>query len=221
MDVVWIGGGILLLLFGGDWLVRGAVALASRFGLSPMVIGLTLVGFGTSMPELAASLDAALSGAPDIAIGNVVGSNIANILLILGVSALISPIGVSRSEIKRDGAVLIAATLASLTIFLGGEIGRAAGAAGLALLALYVLLTVRSGNVVPEVLAPDHTLPLPVWHAAGMAVMGLGAVIAGAGLLVDGATGFARMSGVSEAAIGLTVVAVGTSLPGEYPKLCV
>ncbi|MFZ5961689.1 calcium/sodium antiporter [Thalassococcus sp. BH17M4-6] len=212
MDILLIALGLPALLGGGELLVSGAVALALRLGLSPMVIGLTLVGFGTSTPELLTSLRAASQGAPDIALGNVVGSNIANILLILGLAALIRPMAVAdRAGFRRDGGWMLAAGLACALLVLLPVIGRGAGLGLLAGLAAFLWLTLRRAT--PDAPADVAGPPRPLWQAALAFTAGLGLTLLGAVLLVDGATGLARDFGVSEAVIGLTLVAVGTSLP--------
>ena len=212
MHYLLIAAGFATLLLGGEVLVRGAVGVARRAGLPPLVIGLTLVGFGTSMPELLTSVNAALVGAPGIAVGNVVGSNVANILLILGVAALMAPIAVDRAAFRRDAASLILATLLAGALLATGALGRTAGLILVAGLAAFLFATLRSGGGIAE---PDEAEgPMP-GRAASWALFGggLAFVILGADLLVRGATGLARDLGVSEAVIGLTVVAVGTSLP--------
>jgi cation:H+ antiporter len=210
--------GLALLLVGGDLLVRGAVGVASRLGLSPMVIGLTLVGFGTSTPELLTSLQGALAGAPGIAVGNVVGSNIANILLILGVAALIRPVAVERAGFLRDAAVLALATAAAIALCLAGGVGRVAGAVLLAGLVAYLVAALRFSGPAPAAVdageadlapAPPQRLALSLGLFAG----GLLLVLGGARLLVDGAVALAAAAGLSETVIGLTIVAIGTSLP--------
>ena len=209
IDVALVLAGFALLLLGGEGLVRGAVAVAGRMGLSPMVVGVVLVGFGTSMPEMAASLRAAFGGSPGIAVGNVVGSNIANVLLILGIAALLAPIAVSRAELTRDGGAMMLATAVGIAALLtGAALGRMEGALMLAGLAAYMTYALRSGSGEP-VEDSGTTLGLGV----GMAAAGLVGVILGADLLVRGAVDLAAASGLSEAAIGVTVVAVGTSLP--------
>jgi len=210
--------GLALLLWGGDWLVRGAVAVAERLGLPPLVIGLTLVGFGTSMPELLTSVQGALAGAPGIALGNVVGSNIANILLILAVAALIRPIEVERAAFGRDAAVLAVATLAVAGLILAGSLGRIAGTALVAGLLAYLVWTLRTAPpaqvdvLEAEAAAVPHA-PARLRLALGAFAAGLVLVLLGARLLVDGAVTMAQALGVSEAVIGLTIVAIGTSLP--------
>lgn len=222
--MIWIelAAGLILLFGGGEALVRGSVGLAMRLGVSPLLIGLTLVGFGTSTPELVASLEAALFGAPAIAIGNVVGSNIANILLILGVSAAILPIVATGPAFRRDGLVLAGATLLFLVIVLIGAMDRWLGGACLALLLFYVVFGYLSERRSPDSdvaamhaaeaadMTPANT-SLP--FNAMLAVAGIGAVLLGASLLIHSAILVARSFGMSEAIIGLTLVAIGTSLP--------
>ena len=214
--------GLVLLVLGGEALVRGAVALAARLGVSPLLIGLTVVGFGTSTPELVTSLQAAFSGAPGIAVGNVVGSNTANILLILGAAALIAPLAVSKAAFRRDGGALVLATLAAIGVMLTGALSRPAGLVLLGGLAAYLVLAYRSERAAPNG-APDAEgagagpdaessptgLPLALLYAGG----GIAVTILGARLLVGGATELATRFGISDAIIGLTLVAVGTSLP--------
>lgn len=210
MSYLLILAGFAGLLLGGEMLVRGAVAVAERLRISPIVIGVTLVGFGTSTPELLTSVQAALAGAPGIALGNVVGSNIVNILLILGAAAAIRPIAVGGAAFRRDGAVLALATVLCLAVVLMGELGRAAGLVFLAGLVAYVIFAIRTGAAVePE---PDAA-PLGMGVASVLFVAGLAITIVGARALVFGAVDLATAFGVSEAVVGLTVVAVGTSLP--------
>lgn len=202
------------LILGGDYLVRGAVEVAQRLRVSPLVIGLTLVGFGTSMPELVTSVQAALAGSPGIAIGNVVGSNIANILLILGLTALLAPLSVAASVLKRDGAVMIAASLLLVAVILLDALSRAVGVSFLVLLLAYVtslLIFVRNAPVERDIPAPAKSQPTFV---SVLAILGgLVLTIISARMLIAGATNLARTFEVSEAVIGLTIVAVGTSLP--------
>lgn len=204
--------GIILLFAGGEALVRGAVSLANRLGLPPLVIGLTVVGFGTSTPELMVSLQAALAGLPDIAVGNVVGSNTANILLILGVSALIAPIAVRIAGISRDITVMVAVAVVMLALGLIADIGRMTGAAMVFVLVVYIAYATMTARreIDPD---PELLVRLPLWQEVLAVIGGLAALMGGAHFLVDGATAIARSLGVSEAVIGLTVVAVGTSLP--------
>ncbi len=209
------------LVAGGELLVRSAVAIARRFGVSPLMIGLTLVGFGTSVPELVTSLQAVFSGAPGISVGNVVGSNICNILLVLGAAALLRPVAASAAAFGRDGSMLVVATLVCLWVILQGEIGRAIGAVFVLSLAGYIVLTwldEREGGADPddpyaaeaEDVAPVHG-GMPV--ATALFAAGVVLTVLGARFLVDAAIELSRDLGVSEAVIGLTVVAIGTSLP--------
>ena len=220
MTVMLLLLGLALLLVGAEMLVRGASRLALATGMSPLVIGLTVVAFGTSTPELAVSIGAANSGAPDIALGNVVGSNITNVLLILGVSALIAPLIVARQLIRVDVPIMVGVSALVLVLALDGGIGRGDGAILAALLVGYTLLQVRLGRADPA--AGDTSLdtidgPPRGTRAWVMNVAlvggGLALLILGANWLVDSATLIARQFGLSELVIGLTVVAVGTSMP--------
>lgn len=220
MTVMLLLLGLALLLVGAEMLVRGASRLALATGMSPLVIGLTVVAFGTSTPELAVSIGAANSGAPDIALGNVVGSNITNVLLILGVSALIAPLIVARQLIRVDVPIMVGVSVLALVLALDGGIGRVDGAILAALLVGYTLLQVRLGRSDPA--AGDTALdtvdgPPRGTRAWVMNVAlvggGLALLILGANWLVDSATLIARQFGLSELVIGLTVVAVGTSMP--------
>ena len=210
MDILFILGGFVALLIGGEALVKGAVDTAQRLKVPPMVIGLTLVGFGTSTPELLTSIQAALDGAPGIAVGNVVGSNIANILLIVGLSALVAPIAVGRSGFRQDMAFLVGATLLFMAIVANGHLGRISATALLAGLVLFLVLSLRRSDAgTPEVEAPSFSAPVALLYF----VVGLSITLLGARVLVQGAIGLAEDMGVSQTIIGLTIVAVGTSLP--------
>ncbi|WP_371154894.1 calcium/sodium antiporter [Jannaschia sp. 2305UL9-9] len=209
MDIVLVAAGLIALLTGGGWLVSGAVGVAAKLRLSPLVIGVTLVGMGTSLPELLTSLRAAMAGAPDIALGNVVGSNIANILLILAATALLAPVAFPVSTWRRDGLVLLAVTaLGGLWIAFAGGLDRLGAGVFLLVFALWMTWQLRSGAAAEDV--PEE---LPVGRALLLLIVGFAGVLLGAECLVRGAIGIAQDFGVSEAVIGLTVVAVGTSLP--------
>lgn len=211
MDYVFVLGGLVALFLGGEALVRGAVGIAARLGMSSFLIGLTVVGFGTSMPELLVSVDAAWRGVPDIAVGNIVGSNIANILLILGCAALLRPVAITGDTLRRDTGVMVLAVLALVPLFAMGEIGRGAGLVLFAALLGYLVWTARQSSGVE---ADEEDLPqMSIGVALIWALAGLIALAFGARFLVDGAVSIARGFGVSEAFIGLTIVAVGTSLP--------
>ncbi|MGF1641038.1 MAG: calcium/sodium antiporter [Rhodospirillales bacterium] len=213
--------GFALLVAGGDCLVRGAVALARRLGVSPLLIGLTLVGFGTSTPELLTSVQAALIGSPGIAVGNVVGSNTANILLILGIAALLSPLRTSPAAFRRDGTVVLLAALACVGVVLFGHLDRPIGVVLVGLLVGYIVYTYRHERVVHDASAAMHEaeasaaepVPARLWVSLLFTVGGLALTLLGARLLVDGSIGLARAAGVSETIVGLTLVAIGTSLP--------
>ena len=211
-DYLLIVLGLAGLFVGGEWLVRGGAAIALRFALPPLLIGLTVVGFGTSTPELLVSVDAALRGAPDIAIGNVVGSNIANILLIVGLTALVWPIRVSVGTLRRDTAVMMLAAIALVPLFIAGGIGRLTGAILLAGLVAYLVWAYRSSSAESDAEAPEIA-PRPLWKSVAFVLLGLVALVFGARFLVNGAVSIARDFGISEAFIGLSIVAVGTSLP--------
>lgn len=227
-----IAAGLGLLIIGGELLVRGSVRTAERLGVSPLLIGLTLVGFGTSTPELVTSVQAGLIGSPGIAIGNIIGSNIANVLLILGLCALISPLEVQRGSLWRDGGVMIGVSL--LFMLLGWTLGltRFVGAGLLALLIAYIVMAylqerraagehsaayerAEAVEGVDPGLRPTEPRPglgAMLW-APTLALFGLGLILVGGRLFVDGAVQLARISGLSETVIGLTIVAVGTSMP--------
>lgn len=222
MDWLAIAGGLVVLTLGAEILIRGATALARQFGVSDLLIGLTLVGFGTSTPELVSSVQAALIGSPGVAVGNVVGSNVANILLILGISALIAPIVVERTAFRRDGLVVLIATLAMIGVSLTGEFGRMAGAGFLAAITLYIVYAFFTERKAPTTPQAEHHIAEAASLPAGpksllldviMAIAGLALLIIGAKFLVTGAISVAGRLGVSETIIGLTVVAIGTSLP--------
>jgi cation:H+ antiporter len=202
--------GLVALFFGGEYLVRGASSVARHFRLSPMVIGLTIVGFGTSAPELLVSLQAALEGQPAIAIGNVLGSNIANILLILGISAVIAPLLIPVRKLWRDLGFMLLATATIWVMLLDGTVSRLDGVILFAGLIVFLLVAFLTGKAEPE---DDDQVVSEQWKAWAMTFGGLVVLVIGARLLVDSATTIARTYGISEAVIGLTIVAVGTSLP--------
>lgn len=209
MTYVMFLAGLLLLIAGGEGLVRGASGIARHFRISPMVIGLTIVGFGTSAPELLVSLEAALTGQPGLAIGNVVGSNIANILLILGISAVMAPLVIPIRKMYRDFGFMLAAMALMWIMLLDGMIGRLDGAILFMGLIGFLAMAFFSGEVEPIDDMPLPSMPL----AWAMTLGGLVGLVLGAGLLVDSASTIARSLGVSEAVIGLSIVAIGTSLP--------
>ncbi len=209
--------GLILLFVGGEMLVRGAVATAERLNVSPLVIGVTLVGFGTSAPELVTCIDAALQGVPGIAIGNVVGSNIANVLLILAISALLSPIACSPKTFMRDGPMVAFSAIVCTAVVMMGVIGRATGAVLVVLLIAYLIWATMGDKEAPaetdgEGDKAGDAKPGLVINLV-IALLGLGGIVFGADLLVSGAVELAALMGISQTVIGLTVVAIGTSLP--------
>ncbi|MCU0757203.1 MAG: calcium/sodium antiporter [Xanthomonadales bacterium] len=216
--------GLVLVIYGADLLISGASKLALTFGVSPLVVGLTVVAFGTSAPELAVSVKAAWVGEVDVSTGNVIGSNIVNVLLILGLSALIAPLIVDRMLIRRDLPVMISAALLLWLLAADGRIGFWDGALFFTLLIGYVALLYRTGRDFSEDLEADDeiedvTAPAvsrrrrAVWKQAGLVIAGVALMVMGANWLVDGAVAIAVWLGVSELIIGLTIVAIGTSLP--------
>ena len=209
--------GIVLVILGADWLTKGASALARRFNMSELLIGLTIVAIGTSLPELVISTGSALKGSPGLALGNVIGSNIFNGMLILGVAALIAPIKFNAKMLTREIPfnllASIALVLVSGSMLVGGAPGemitRYGGLLLLCFLAIFVRYTFSITNDSSEE-AGEH---LPVWKVVLFIVTGLAALIFGGNLFVDGATEVARVLGLSEAVIGITIVSAGSSLP--------
>lgn len=217
MDLVFVLAGLVLLVFGGDALVKGAVALALRLGIPALIVGLTVVAFGTSAPELLVSITAALDGVAGIAIGNVVGSNIANILLILGLPAIITTIHSSQIDTRRSYVVMLAITLGFALLCFTGPLIWWHGVLLLALLALVIGDNIRSARA-HKAAACDEELEgadphMAPWKIGALILAGLIGLGVGANLLVTGAVNIARMIGISETVIGLTLVALGTSLP--------
>ncbi|MDX1497220.1 MAG: calcium/sodium antiporter [Salinisphaeraceae bacterium] len=221
LNALYLLLGIGLLTAGGEALIRGALGVSKRLGVSPLLSGLVIVGFGTSMPEMVVSVDAVISGQPDIAIGNVVGSNIANILLILGLCALITPLSVSATALGRDAIVVIVTSLLFVGLAWGVGLAQIDGFILLAALAAYLIWAYLSeknspapSGVMHEAEAAEiNVLPGSLAWSIGTTVLGLALLIAGSQVLLKGAVGIAELFGVSQAVIGLTLVAVGTSLP--------
>lgn len=213
--------GVALLTVGGEALIRGSLAAARRLGVSPLLSGIVIVGFGTSAPELAVSVDAAISERPDIAIGNVVGSNIGNILLILGICALITPLEVKPLALRRDAVTVVAASILFLVLVGGSALGQADAAIFLTALAAYLAWAYWSERFHAAPSAELHkaeakelsAVPKSVLWIVVTLVLGLLLLIGGSQMLLMGAVGIAEHFGVSEAVIGLTLVAVGSSLP--------
>ena len=204
--------GLSLLVWGGNLLVDGSVGVAKKMGLSSLVIGLVLVGFGTSTPELLASLLSVLKGSNGIALGNVIGSNIANILLVLGAAAVIHPVKIDIKDFKRDGFFLMLASIMVVASVYFGIINRAIGFILVSTLIGYVFYCYKTDKKNHQDEEKEPT-KMSLTKALILSFVGIGLTMLGAKFLVDNAILLARMWGVSEAVIGLTIVAVGTSLP--------
>jgi len=219
IDTVLVIAGLVLLVLGGEALVRGASTLAAKVGLSPLIIGLVVVSAATSAPELAVTVGAVLDGEPDLAVGNVIGSNIANILLILGISAIISPLIIKRQIVRFDIPVMVGLSILLVVVSLDGKISLFDGVLLLGVLALHTIVSIVVGkreSSRPEYEPAEPALdskPVPLWLAAILLAAGIGLLVLGAQFLVTGAVNIATSLGVSSLVIGLTVVAIGTSLP--------
>lgn len=219
LDSLYILGGLAVLASGAEGLVRGSTGLALRLGVPALAVGLTVVALGTSSPELVLSIEAARAGNPGIALGNVVGSNIANIALVLGLAAVVKPMRVRSELISREMPILIAITGLLSMMLLDARLSRAEGFVLVVGAIAYTVMSYRAAQrgesaavaaEFDEALTGKRRL---VWLDAGMLVVGLIALISGAALLLKGATSFATELGVSQVVVGLTVVALGTSLP--------
>ena len=222
IDILWIVAGLVMILVGSDWLVDGASGIARKYGISEFIIGMTIVGIGTSMPELVSSVIAAVGGHGDMALGNVTGSNICNVLLILGVTALISPIGFTRSNIRKDLPFAIGVSLFLLVILYNG-FGLFGGVSGisrvdaLSLLLIFAVFMIDSFKLsksgAEEEADAEAAKPMPMGKAIVLVVVGLGGLIAGGHFFVEHTVNIAEYFHVSEAFISITLMAVGTSLP--------
>lgn len=224
MDIFYLVAGLVLILLGANMLTDGSADMARRWGVSDMVVGLTVVAMGTSAPELVISVLSSVENHAGLAIGNVVGSNIFNILMIVGVAALIKPIKVDRMVLTADIPMVMVSSLVLLAfgsaVWLGGSeriISRADGIVLLLLFAIFMRLTFARAHEGCDRPDSDDEAPakppMPMWKAAVWTLVGLGALVGGGNWFVDGASGIASSLGMSDAIIGLTVVAVGTSLP--------
>ncbi|OJH44731.1 calcium/sodium antiporter [Paracoccus sp. SM22M-07] len=213
VDILLVLGGLALLVLGGDLLVKGAVNLALRLGITPLVVGLTVVAFGTSAPELLVSLSAALGGSSGIALGNVVGSNIANVLVILGFTALVSVVTTKGHDLRESWAMMMGASVLLIGLAATGRIGMWGGIVLLLALVAVLWRQLSTGRVddSDEIEGAEpgaRGLRIALWLGGGLVALPLGA-----NLLVNGATQIAQDFGISDTVIGLTLVAVGTSLP--------
>lgn len=217
IDWLFVAAGLTILVFGGNFLVSGASSLALRLGIPVLIVGLTVVAFGTSAPELIVSLRAALDGQTDLALGNIVGSNIANILLILGLPAVISTIRTGDTDSTRSYVAMLLTAVLFIGLSLTGSFGWWQALILLAGLAWFILDNIRIARRHPEqvdeAMADEYYEVLPWWRIGALIVAGLVGLAVGADLLVQGAVNIARTFGVPEAVIGLTLVAIGTSLP--------
>jgi len=221
IDSVYIAIGLIILFVGGEATLRGAVSLARTLGVSAAMIGLIVVGFGTSAPELVVTLRASLGGQPDIGVGNIVGSNIANLLLVMGIGAVIYPLTCEARAIRRDGTMMLGAGILLVALALHGRVGPIEGSIMAATLVSFLSWSYVQDRRHQNALAKHHSyeadepddLPLGVFRIIIYLIFGLAALIGGATLLVEGATGIARSFGVPESVIGLSLVAFGTSLP--------
>lgn len=213
MNIIYIVFGILMVLWGAGKLTDGATSIAAKMKIPPMIIGLTVVAMGTSMPEFFVSFVSALKGTSDLAVGNVVGSNIFNTMLIVGTTALVTPMVIAKSTVKKDIPFAVLASAMLLPMAIDGSISRIDAAVLFAVFIAFMLYTVRSAKKDKDSGNEDEVKEMPVWRAVAFLVLGLACLIVGSNLFVDGATAVASLLGVSEAVIGLTVVAGGTSLP--------
>ena len=219
LDLGLVVAGLALLIGGGEALVRGASTLAVRAGISPLVIGLVVVSAATSAPELAVTVGAVLEGEPGLALGNVIGSNIANILLILGLSAVLSPLAIRRQVVRFDIPVMLGISILLVVVSLDGVLSLLDGVLLLGGLVIHASLSIIIGRkeahdaaYVPAAM-PLNSTPVPLWLAMILVAIGVGLLVLGAQTLVSGAVNIALDLGVSSLVVGLTVVAIGTSLP--------
>ena len=212
LSILMIIGGIVVVLWGADRLTDGAVGIAERLRMPQIVIGLTIVAVGTSMPEFCVSLVSALKGTPDLAVGNVVGSNVFNALLIVGITAMVAPMTILKTTVRKDIPFAIIASVTMAFMCIDGNISRIDAIVLFALFFYFMVVTVRGAKVSDSEETPQKA-PMGVWKAIGLIVLGLACLVGGSNVFVTGATDVAQSLGVSQAVIGLTVVAMGTSLP--------
>ncbi len=218
-NILLVIAGLVLLIWGADRFVHGAAATARNLGVAPLMIGLTVVAFATSAPEILVSVVAALQGEPGLAFGNAIGSNIVNIGLVLGMTAMIRPIRLESATLRREMPALLAVTLLTVSLFLDTFLSRIDGIVMLTGLVIVMVWLARLGlrSAANDPIAMDYEAEIPSDVSMTMAIVwlivGLGTLLVGAELLVDGAIGIAKMMGVSEVVIGITIVAFGTSLP--------
>jgi cation:H+ antiporter len=219
LSVLYVLSSLVFLYFGASWLVKGSSSLAIKAGVSPLIAGLTVVAFGTSSPELVVSVNAALSGHGTIAIGNVIGSNLFNICIILGISAVIAPLKIKMQLLKIDIPVLIITTIVFMLFFADRNISRLEGGILLVGIILYTTMNIllarreKDKEVIDEFNETISNGKIKWYWSAGMIVLGIGVLVAGSEILVKGAVDIARSLGVGDTIIGLTIIAAGTSIP--------
>ena len=213
LNILFIVIGIVLVLWGADRLTDGAVAVAEKMKMPQIVIGLTIVAMGSSMPEFCVSLISALKGTSDLAVGNIVGSNIFNTLLIVGVSALVAPMSIMKTTVRKDIPFALVASALLLIMCLDGDISRIDAAILFVMFLIFMYITLRGAKAQGTDLEEKEKKPMATWLSVVWILVGLACLIGGSNLFVDGATAVATKLGVSEAVIGLTIVAGGTSLP--------
>lgn len=214
LSLVYLALGVLLLVYSGDYLVKGATAIANHFKISSLVIGLTVVAFGTSAPELIVSLEAAVTGHPEIALGNVIGSNVANIALVLGLTVLILPMPVAQQTIKRSWPIMFVSGIVLYVTMQNNTVGHIEGVFMFIALILFIISSIKSSKRFPvNVTLPKPANKYPVWAYYIIVIFASGGLALGSRLLVNGASSLASALGVSERIISITIVAFGTSLP--------
>ena len=213
LNILFIVIGIVLVLWGADRLTDGAVAVAEKMKMPQIVIGLTIVAMGTSMPEFCVSLISALKGTSDLAVGNIVGSNIFNTLLIVGVSALVAPMSIMKTTVRKDIPFALVASALLLIMCLDGDISRIDAAILFVMFLIFMYITLRGAKAQGTDLEEKEKKSMATWLSVVWILVGVACLIGGSNLFVDGATAVATKLGVSEAVIGLTIVAGGTSLP--------
>ena len=213
LNILFIVIGVVLVIWGADRMTEGAVSIAQRLKVPQIVIGLTIVAMGTSMPEFFVSLMSALKGTPDLAVGNVVGSNIFNTLLIVGVAALVTPIVIARSTVKKDMPWSMLAAVMLTVMCLDQTISRVDALILFAAFLIFILYTLREAHINKQSSTEEETKSYSPLVAIGLIILGLACLVGGSNLFVESATKVAQELGVSEAVIGLTIVAGGTSLP--------
>ncbi len=218
LQLLLVAVGFAMLVKGADWFVDGSSAIATKFGIPQLIIGLTIVAMGTSAPEAAVSISAALKGAADITVGNILGSNILNILIILGLSAAITPLAVAKSTVWVDIPVVLFASALLLFMGFSGNLNWICGLLLLVVFVMYLTYLLIQAIKNKEEISEEHK-DLSVWKALLLTVVGLAFIVWGSDVTVNAATTLARLWGMSERFIGLTIVALGTSLPELFTSV--